>query len=94
MDRAPIEKVLFRATIAQDAFYWRAFLKACALARADDNETIAAPYELIGPGSSCEGPAYHREQCYKLYPGGIWWSCQIFRRSRMLRFLVRPGRFE
>lgn len=41
---------LFRAFIAQDAFFLRAFLKAyaLALARSDDTETIAAFYELIG----------------------------------------------
>jgi thiaminase/transcriptional activator TenA len=41
---------LFRAFIAQDAFFLRAFLKAyaLALARSDDSETIALFCELIG----------------------------------------------
>lgn len=41
---------LFRAFIAQDAFFLRTFLKAyaLALARADDTETIAVFCELIG----------------------------------------------
>ncbi len=41
---------LFRAFIAQDAFFLRAFLKAyaLALARSDDTETIAVFCELIG----------------------------------------------
>ena len=41
---------LFRAFIAQDAYFLRAFLKAyaLALARSDETESIALFYELMG----------------------------------------------
>src|SRR5713226_1985005 len=41
---------LFRAFVAQDAFFLRAFLKAyaLALARSDETESITVFYELIG----------------------------------------------
>src|SRR3989442_9019370 len=43
---------LFRAFIAQDAFFLRAFMKAyaLALARSDETESITLFYELIGGG--------------------------------------------
>src|SRR5260370_21291966 len=45
-----LKAALFRAFIAQDAFFLRAFLKAyaLALARSDDTETINVFCELIG----------------------------------------------
>ena len=56
----------FRAFIAQDAFFLRAFLKAyaLALARSDDTETITVFWELIG--GVCEELNLHRAYAAEL----------------------------